>query len=101
MAKAKWTILTYIAAHNNLDAMGQRSWEQIKNTGSSADVQFAVLFDGTQKTWRSIIGQSAETTIVEELPSFDSGDGDALLDTVRWAFDQCPAEKYGLILWSH
>jgi hypothetical protein len=33
--KAKWTILTYIAAHNNLDAFGKTSLHEILGVGSN------------------------------------------------------------------
>lgn len=99
--KAKWTILTYIAAHNNLDAMGQRSLAQILDVGSSPEVRLAVLFDGETRATRYIAGEPGQPALEEDLGDWDSGDGDALLDTVRWAFEHCPAEHYGLVLWSH
>ena len=40
--KAKWTILTYIAAHNNLDLLGQRSRNEILQVGSTPDVTHGV-----------------------------------------------------------
>jgi len=35
------------------------------------------------------------------LHSFDSGDPAKLLETAQWAFGQCPARRYALVLWSH
>jgi len=100
-SKAKWTILVYIAAHNNLDESGQRSLNQIIKVGSTPEVKLTVLFDGKYSTARYIIGESQKTTICETLENYDSGDPDKLLETVQWAFKKFPAEKYGLILWSH
>ena len=100
--KATWTILSYIAAHNDLDQLGRRSLAQILSVGSTSDVQLAALYDGTLSAARCIAGKPGEPDIEEPLSGgYDSGDPCALLDTVRWAFEQCPAERYGLILWSH
>ena len=99
--KAHWTILTYIAAHNNLDALGQRSLDQILQVGSTPQVRLAALYDGTSRAARYIAGDPGTAAVKEPLEDFDSGDGDALVDTARWAFKQCPAERYGLVLWSH
>jgi hypothetical protein len=99
--KANWTILTYIAAHNNLDQLGGRSLKQILEVGSTPDVQLAVLYDGTERAARYIAGEPGTAAVEESLDDLDSGDAGALLDTVRWAFGQRPAERYGLILWSH
>jgi len=63
--KAKWTILTYIAAHNNLDELGQRSLSQITHTGRSPDVRAVVLFDGTQAAARGVAGGASAPTALE------------------------------------
>ena len=98
---AKWTILTYIAAHNNLDELGGRSLGQIVEVGSTPEVKLLALVDGQKGASRLLAGQPGKPAKQEPLTGFDSGDGDALLETVRWAFKECPAERYGLVLWSH
>lgn len=99
--KSQWTILVYIAAHNNLDLLGKRSLNQILSVGSTSEIRLAALYDHPNGATRFIVGQSGNTGIEESLGSFDSGDPDALLTTIQWAFEQCPAEHYGLVLWSH
>ena len=99
--KANWTVITYIAAHNNLDTYGERSLDQILSVGSTSQVKLVALYDGTQRAARYIAGAPGIPAVQEHLDSFDSGDGDALLETVRWAYQQCPAERYALVLWSH
>ena len=54
---AKWTILTYIAAHNNLEELGQDSLEQIVRVGSSQDVIHGVLVDGSMGADRILVGK--------------------------------------------
>ena len=55
--KAEWTLLTYIAAHNNLDTLGQRSLHQILGVGSTSHVKQAVFYDGTSTAARYIAGE--------------------------------------------
>jgi hypothetical protein len=99
--RAEWTILVYIAAHNNLAALGRRSLDQILGVGSTPQLRLAVLYDRPGGTTRYLAGESGRAALETPLQSFDSGDPDALLETARWAFAQCPAERYGLVLWSH
>jgi hypothetical protein len=99
--KAKWTILTYIAAHNNLYDYGIRSWRQIRDVGSTRDVMQGVLYDGPQGASRYIFGDPGKQLVKEDFDDFDSGDPDRLVETASWLFQKYPAEKYGLVLWSH
>lgn len=100
-AKAKWTILTYIAAHNNLEQMGKRSKDQIIGVGSTSTVMHGVLFDWPKGAARYIVGGPGKVVEQNLAASFDSGAPAGLIDTARWVFKRCPAEHYGLILWSH
>ena len=98
--QADWTILIYIAAHNNLDGFGTRSRDQILAAGSTERIKLAVLFDSWQGATRQIApGAGGEPP--EPLGNFDSGDPAQLQETARWAFARCPANHYGLVLWSH
>ena len=97
---AKWTILTYIAAHNNLEELGQDSLQQIVRVGSSPDVIHGVLVDSSMGADRILVGKPGKQQ-QEHLAQFDSGDPDRLIETAAWLFKQHPAERYGLILWSH
>lgn len=106
-SKARWTILTYIAAHNNLAQLGKRSLLEILNVGSTPDVVHGVLYDGALPgvhggaAARYLMGEPGLVDHQEQLGSFDSGDPDALIATAKWLFEQRPAERYGLVLWSH
>ena len=53
----EWSILIYIAAHNNLDQWGRRSLAQIMAVGSSARVKLSVLYDGGSGGMRAIAGE--------------------------------------------
>lgn len=99
--KLRWTILTYIAAHNDLQWMGDRSLDQIVGVGSTKEVAQAVLFDGANGAVRCIAGSPGKVLDQEQLPDFDSGDPRRLIETAQWAFNLRPAENFGLVLWSH
>jgi hypothetical protein len=98
---ARWTIITYIAAHNNLETAGRRSLDQILGVGSTAQLNLVALYDKPSGAARFIAGKPGHASVEESFREFDSGDPDALLETVRWAVTRCPAHHYGLILWSH
>ncbi|MFZ1475607.1 MAG: clostripain-related cysteine peptidase [Anaerolineae bacterium] len=97
----KWTILTYIASHNNLEELGQESLQQIAAVGSSPEVIHGVLVDSSMGADRILVGKPGKLKQAEHLAQFDSGDPDRLIETAAWLFRQHPAERYGLILWSH
>jgi hypothetical protein len=101
MAKARWTILTYIAAHNNLAMLGQLSLNQILQVGSTADVVHGMLYDGPGGGGRYIVGNPGVVSEQDPFEEFDGGDPDGLITTARWLFEKCPAERYGVVLWSH
>jgi hypothetical protein len=99
----KWTILTYIAAHNDLQnqQLGERSLDQILGVGSTHDVTHGILYDTPQGAARYIAGGPCKALKQEQLKNYDSGDPGRLIETAQWVFQQHPAEHYGLILWSH
>jgi hypothetical protein len=99
--KAKWTVLTYIAAHNNLDQFGKKSLMEILKVGTTPDVVQGALYDGKAGAGRYVMGDPGVVERQEQLGSFDSGDPDGLITTAKWLFEQYPAERYGLVLWSH
>ena len=100
-SKARWTVLTYIAAHNNLDKFGKKSLMEILNVGSTPDVVQGALYDGGAGAARYVMGDPGAVERQEQLGHFDSGDPDGLIAAARWLFEQYPAERYGLVLWSH
>jgi hypothetical protein len=100
-AKAKWTILTYIAAHNNIQYYGKRSYDQIIGVGSTPKVVQGILFDWPDGAARYITACPGGVVKQEQLGDYDSADPDSLIKNAQWVFGQYPAEHYGLILWSH
>jgi hypothetical protein len=99
--KGKWTLLTYIAADNDLYSMGKQSYDQIIKVGSTAEIRHGVLFDWPAGAARYIAGKPGLVQQQEQLGDYDSADPERLIETARWVFERYPAERYGLILWSH
>lgn len=98
---AKWSILTYIAAHNNLEQLGKVSRQQIAGVGSTADVVHGMLYDGSGGAARYVVGNAGAVRTQEVLGEFNSGDPDALVEIAKWFYGANPADRYGLVLWSH
>jgi hypothetical protein len=59
------------------------------------------MYDGSGGGVRSVIGEPNSAVEQDPLYSFDSGNPDSLIETTKWLFDKYPAERYGLVLWSH
>lgn len=100
--KAKWTFMVYIAGDNNLSSAGAEDLREMREVGSSADVNVVVQYDnaGNQGTQRFRVLKGGND-LVQTLGETDSGDPNVLLDFVKWAKAGYPAERYALILWNH
>lgn len=106
----KWTVLTYIAAHNNLSEWGKKSLVEIRSVGSTSDVLHGVFYDGALKghdfhagvAARYVMGDPGKVLKQERLSGqFDCGDPKQLIAAAEWLYKQFPAERYGVVLWSH
>lgn len=100
--KAKWTFMVYIAGDNNLSSAGAEDLREMREVGSSADVNVVVQYDnaGNQGTQRFRVLKGGND-LVQTLGETDSGDPNVLLDFVKWAKAGYTAERYALILWNH
>ncbi len=102
-AKAQWTVLTFIAAHNNLEQFGKKSLLEILGVGSTSDVVLGAYFDGKQGAGMYTMAFDAPGKVEEQkmLGSQDSGHPSSVVAAARWLFEKYPAERYALVLWSH
>jgi hypothetical protein len=102
--KAKWTFMVYLAGDNNLSDAGERDLGEMRQIGSTDEVNVVVEFDrigSDHETERYLILRDGVDEPVEPLGETDCGDPQVLLDFVRWAAQEYPAERYALILWNH
>lgn len=100
---AKWTFMVYLAGDNNLSSAGDTDLAEMRQVGSTADVNIVAQFDnaGPLGTRRYRIQKDGLAEPVETLPETDSGSPDTLLDFVKWAHAAYPADRYALVLWNH
>lgn len=102
-AKRRWTVLTFIAAHNNLEAFGKASLMEILGVGSTEEVVLGAFFDGKSGAGMYTMGINTPGRVEQQqlLGTNDSGDPASVVAAAKWLFEKYPAERYGLVLWSH
>jgi hypothetical protein len=102
--KAKWTFMVYLAGDNNLSDAGERDLGEMRQVGSTEQVNVVVEFDrigSDHETRRYLIQRDGVDERVESLGETDCGDPKVLLKFIKWAVKEYPAERYALILWNH
>jgi hypothetical protein len=100
---AKWTFMVYMAGFNNLSTAATEDLEEMRSVGSTDDVKIAVFVKrlDRQGAERIIVGKDGQGEKQEQLSEADSGSPQTLLDFVRWATKEAPAERYALVVWNH
>ncbi|MBN1323315.1 MAG: hypothetical protein JW986_04850 [Methanotrichaceae archaeon] len=95
--------MVYMAGDNNLSEAGDGDLEEMRQVGSTSDVNVLVEFDnaGNLGTRRYRIQSQGRNELVEELDETDCGDPKVLDNFISWAVERYPAERYALILWNH
>jgi hypothetical protein len=99
--KAEWTVLVYMAAFDSADEQATGALAEILDGGSTPQVNVLVHCDRQDGATRYIVGKPGEEAIEESLNDSRSGDPLAVIDAMRWAVDQRPADRYGLVIRSH
>jgi hypothetical protein len=102
--KAKWTFIVYLAGDNNLSDAGERDLGEMREVGSTEQVNVVVEFDrigSDHETRRYLIQRDGIDERVESQGETDCGDPKVLLKFIKWAAEEYPAERYALILWNH
>ncbi len=102
VADAEWTLVVYMAADNNLYTYGLQNLAQMKTVASSADVNLIVIFDGTSYGDSRYLKVNYNSIEYLYTPGeLNMGAQSTLQTTVTWAFNNYPAQKYGVIMWDH
>jgi hypothetical protein len=102
--KAKWTFMVYLAGDNNLSTAGERDLAEMRQVGSTDEVNVVVEFDrigANHETERYLIQRDGVDERIDSLGETDCGDPQVLLSFVEWAAREYPAERYALVLWNH
>lgn len=105
---AKWTIMMYVAADNNLDPYSTMDINELEMVGSSDDVNIVAMLDlyYEKGTWIYYIEQDDNpdeitSSTVAEWSEMNTGDGATLEKFVRFVTRKFPAERNVLVLWDH
>lgn len=113
---AKWTLLIYLDADNNLEGPGVEDVNEMETVGSTDDVNILIQFDRIEeydvtngdwkdtKRFRVMKDDDKETIsspVLEEMGEVDMGDPENLIDFVKWGVDNYPAENYAIVFWNH
>ncbi len=113
--QAKWTVLVYMNAANNLYSFSDPNVIQMQRAAGNPQVRFVVQWKQTQAiypqssfdgTRRYLIKPSVGNTVVsQELQDLgagiDMGDPQTLSDFITWGKANFPADRYVLLLWDH
>ena len=105
---AKWTIMVYMAGDNNLAQSALGDIEEMKNVGSTPEVNIVVQVDlssiyvpnsdGITKRYYIKRGEVQEYSLNTNI---DSADPNMLTNFIKWAKKYFPANHYLLVLWNH
>jgi hypothetical protein len=90
-----------MAGDNNLESAGRDDLAEMKQVGSTPDVNVIVQFDTeANHTTRYRVGKK-KLTAVQEMPGVDCGDPRVLTDFLKWGMKQYPAQHYLVDVWNH
>lgn len=111
-ATAKWTVMAFINADNNLDSCGVEDVQEMERAGAASGVNVVVEIDRLGLPARRYsVGEAAagataddwglRSKMMAELGEVDMGDYNELVGFARWAMENYPAENYMLVVWNH
>jgi hypothetical protein len=110
---AKWTLMVYLDADNNLESAGLDDFLEMAAVGSSKNINIVVQMDRTpgysssygdwRGTRRFLVGKNdtPSMTPLADLGEQNMGDPTTLRDFVIWAVQTYPAQRYALSIWNH
>ena len=102
MAKtAQWTWLIYMAGDNNLEGAGRDDLAEMKQVGSTADVNIIVQFDTEENQTTRYRVEKKKATVIQRLPGVDCGDPKVLTEFIKWGTQNYPAKHYLVDVWNH
>ncbi len=116
-AQAKWTVLVFMNAKNNLEQDAFKNYWQMAQVGSSKDVNVVVelgrpqnhYYTSDSAPWsgvkRFLVTKGTVTpdaaNAVQDLGAADMGKGSTLSEFVSWSVPKYPAANYMLVIWDH
>jgi hypothetical protein len=122
---AKWTILVYMDADNNLEQFGIADFKEMAKSKDSDDVNVVVQMDRTpgedssygdwttgkrflikkvedpNNPGKMIDMTPTEENQIEDIGEPNMGKATTLLDFLKWGVETYPAENYFVVCWDH
>lgn len=115
---AKWTVLVYLDADNDLESAGIHNFNQMEVVGSTQDVHVIVQMDRKSgsdpqneqwtDTRRYLVTRDTDTAVMHSvrldnppLGELDMGSIATLRNFVSWGKANFPADHYLLVIWDH
>jgi len=99
--KSQWTWLVYMAGDNNLEGAGRDDLAEMKQVGSTDDVNVIVQFDTEENVTTRYRIEKNKARVVEKLSGVDCGDPKVLTQFIKWGVQKYPANHYLLDVWNH
>lgn len=107
-AKAQWTYMVYVVGDNDLSNMATLDLKEILAANSSEQVRVPVMLEQSTQytsgasttTQRGLVTKSCNG-LQSMGRDVNMADKQTLTDFINWAKTNYPAERYGLVLWSH
>ncbi|GEM_PF-2497372 len=114
--KAKWLVLVYINADNDLESAGIDDINEMERVGSDDDVKIVVQidraegYDASNGDWTGarryyitldIDNKKIGSRLLADLGEVDMGAASTLVDFAKWGMKNFPAERVALVIWNH
>lgn len=115
-SKAKWVIMIYMCADNNLEYASIFNMNQLERVGSDQNIKILVQwdrspgYDSSNGNWTStkrfLVSKDDSNSIIaseelEDLGEVDMGNMTSLVEFINWTYQNYPSERYALSLWNH
>ena len=98
---SQWTWLVYMAGDNNLEGAGRDDLAEMKQVGSTADVNIIVQFDTEENQTTRYRVEKKKARVLQQLPGVDCGDPKVLTEFIKWGTQNYPAKHYLVDVWNH
>lgn len=98
---SQWTWLVYMAGDNNLEGAGRDDLAEMKQVGSTADVNIIVQFDTEENQTTRYRVEKKKARVLQQLPGVDCGDPKVLTEFIKWGTQNYPATHYLVDVWNH
>lgn len=99
--KDKWTVMVYLDADNNLQSFGEMNLHMLESVGSSADVNFVVLYDTLTRPAYLVYVNKGSAQVLGDWGEINMADPATMAKFIQEAAKAAPAERYAFDAWDH